>query len=782
MSRFRAAGRRRSRAGTRWPGAALLPRPAELLRRPAGLVERVRWLFALSALAALTLTPIGLLIGGNGWTLLLVVVACAGLAASWLHRYRSRRVPPVLDATDALCLLLFALACPQPAIAFGLVVPALWFRGAYGTNWRVSAYAAGMCLAVSVAVPLWGVVPGQASWTSAAPVFGSLPVIVINAVVARHLALGLFNRDQDLERDAALAALGSRLIGVTDRQQVIAASWVAAEAICRATPGLRAAVVYDDGGDTLRVSGSAGDFLRRPATLPRDLLPAREFGKEPVVICAPPDLALSSGVSSEWVCVALPDTRGGYLLLGAAPGVPREGIVAARSMLSQVALALRTCDALEELRAQALTDGLTGLANRSAFSTAMAEALRTPETETWVLFLDLDDFKVVNDSLGHPAGDRLLAHLGTQLTATLRAGDLCARLGGDEFAVLLRGATESDARRTGQRVVELISTPVRLLEGLARIGASVGAAQVRPGSSETLVVHQADVAMYAAKAAGKNQVQFFHPGLLQLDERAAAEAELRAAVEGGELVLAYQPVLSAADGRCTAVEALVRWNHPHRGLMGPDAFLELAEESGTIIPLGEHVLRSACADAATWEDAAAPIAVHVNASPTQLVHPHFVDLVRESLADAGLAPQRLVIEVTESTVLDSPAVAATLDELVLLGVGIALDDFGTGYSALTTLRSLPIDIVKIDKSFVAGALTQAADQAVVEAIVQMADRLGLQTVAEGVESVEQQAFLVNAGITALQGFLYLPPAPVAEFAGWLADNRRQSAEGELTSA
>ena len=242
-------------------------------------------------------------------------------------------------------------------------------------------------------------------------------------------------------------------------------------------------------------------------------------------------------------------------------------------------------------------------------------------------------------------------------------------------------------------------------------------------------------------------------------------------------MLAYQPVLSAADGRCTAVEALVRWRHPSRGLVGPDAFLGLAEETGAIIALGEHVLRSACADAVSWPG----VAVHVNASPTQLAHPHFVELVRETLADSGLAPAMLVIEVTETTVLDSPAVAATLDELVELGVGIALDDFGTGYSALTTLRSLPIGIVKIDKSFVAGALTQAADQAVVEAIVQMAGRLGLETVAEGVESAEQEAFLLAVGITALQGFRYLAPAPAEEFRAWLAD-QRPAADGALTSA
>jgi EAL domain-containing protein (putative c-di-GMP-specific phosphodiesterase class I) len=190
-------------------------------------------------------------------------------------------------------------------------------------------------------------------------------------------------------------------------------------------------------------------------------------------------------------------------------------------------------------------------------------------------------------------------------------------------------------------------------------------------------------------------------------------------------------------------------------------------------------MRQACTDAADWDDEAMPVPVHVNASPTQLAHPHFVDLVRESLTEAGLAPERLLVEVTETTVLDSPAVTANIEELVRLGVGIALDDFGTGYSALTTLRSMPISMVKIDKSFVAGALTNAADQAVVQAIVQMADFLNLHTVAEGVESIDQQAWLEAAGLDSLQGYLYLTPAPVEEFSTWLADRRRVAA-GEFT--
>jgi diguanylate cyclase (GGDEF)-like protein len=498
--------------GARWPRTGLL-------RRPAEPVERVRWLFALSALSALLLTPVGMLVAGDGWTTALLAVSCSGLAVSWVHRYRTREVPLALDLTDAACLLLFALACTQPAIAFGVVVPALWFRGAYGSNGRVAGYAAGACLAVSLAVPLWGVVPGQAAGTPAAPVLGSLPVIAINALVARHLALGLFQRDVDHERDRALAAFAGRLIGVTDRLAVVTASWVTAEAICRSTPGLRLTVVYDEGGDALRVSGTAGGWRRQPRTLPRGLLPAAATGQEAAVITAPPELVLASCVAGEWLCLALPDTPGGHLLLGASPRVPREGIVATRSMLAQVALALRTCDAHAELRAQARTDGLTGLANRPAFSAALGQALATPDTESWLLFLDLDDFKVVNDQLGHLAGDRLLTHLGVQLRSVLRTGDLCARLGGDEFAVLLRGAGEADARAIGRRLVQLVSTPVQLAEGLARIGASIGVTRVPAGQPASLVVHQADVAMYAAKAAGKNRVQFFSPGLLQPDDR-----------------------------------------------------------------------------------------------------------------------------------------------------------------------------------------------------------------------------------------------------------------------
>jgi EAL domain-containing protein (putative c-di-GMP-specific phosphodiesterase class I) len=361
------------------------------------------------------------------------------------------------------------------------------------------------------------------------------------------------------------------------------------------------------------------------------------------------------------------------------------------------------------------------------------------------------------------------------LSGALRDEDLCARLGGDEFAVLLREATGDTALLTADRLGELLSGPVVLDGRLLRLGASIGLAPACPGGGLD-AVQRADIAMYAAKASGKNRAQAFHPALLQVEEAAALEADLRAAVDGGQLVVVYQPIVSADDGRCTAVEALVRWAHPTRGLLAPPQFLDAAERTGLIIPLGEHVLRTACADVRNWQEGGTPIAVHVNASPTQLASPRFVPLVRECLDRYGLSPEQLVVEITESSALDSPAARAAIDALSGMDVGIAVDDFGTGYSALTLLRTVPIDIVKIDKSFVAGAATEAADQAVLQAIVQLAGDLGLQTVAEGVEDVDQQRFVQGAGITAVQGYLHLHPVPARELTTWLGDPARRRVE------
>jgi diguanylate cyclase (GGDEF)-like protein len=754
-------------------------RARRLVERPTEPVELTRRLFFAIALVSLLLSVPGALAGAGVASLILLAVSCLALVVSWTHRYRSRTASSALDVVDILATTAFALACPMPAVAYGITFPAMWFRVMYGRTWRVGAYAIGLGAALVTATLAWGLVPGHADTTDAIPVVGALPVLGLTFIGARHLALGMLAREQTRGRDSALLALGTGLLGLTDPKAIRDQGWWAVEEVCRMTPGLRVAAIADDDEEGfLRVVARAGDFDRDLTKLPRDLLPVDGASNQIQEVVRPGLFGEAAGFTRQWLRMPLPAFPGhstlfpGHsMLLGAPDAVPTEAITALQSLNNQVALALRSSQAHRDLETQALTDALTGLANRTAFTTALDEAARDGTGRSWVLFLDLDDFKVVNDGLGHAAGDRLLGYVASRMLGALRDQDLCARLGGDEFGILLRNAEEDQAREIGRRLVELLSAPITLEGRLTQVGASVGLARLQPGATGTEVVQQADIAMYAAKAAGKNRVQAFSPTLLDVSATSALEAELRQAVDDGQFVVHYQPIVSTIDGRCLAVEALVRWAHPTRGLLSPAEFLAVAEHTGVVIPIGEQVLRQACADAATWQDGDREVALHVNASPSQLAHPRFVSVVRECLAEHALAPKRLIIEITESTVLDSPAVQGTLDVLAGLGIGIAVDDFGTGYSALTTLRTLPVDIVKIDKSFVAGAATEVADQAVLEAIAQMADRLGLQTVAEGVESIEQQEFVQRAGITAVQGYLHQRPVPAEELAAWLARER-----------
>jgi len=422
----------------------------------------------------------------------------------------------------------------------------------------------------------------------------------------------------------------------------------------------------------------------------------------------------------------------------------------------------------------AAIDSLTGLANRATFNTALDAALQDESSpNTTVLFIDLDDFKGVNDVFGHRAGDDLLREVGARLLRATRPGDLCARLGGDEFAVMLRGRVSGaaeEAEDIALRIVEAIAATMRIRGRVAHVSASVGVATATSATDLETLIHCADVAMYAAKAEGKSRIQVFEPGLLEGDSsQVAFERALIAAAGNDELVVHYQPVLSLQGGRCTAVEALVRWRHPERGLLYPDTFIETAERIGAIGPIGTYVLRQACADAARWRDAHPndPMAVHVNISALQLDEDGFIDIVTGCLREFDLAPEQLVLEITETVVISSPDAIDRLNSLAAHGVTIAIDDFGTGYSALTTLRSLPATIVKIDKSFVAGSIENTHDRAVIEAVVKMATQMGMQTIAEGVERLEQRSFLESIGADSVQGYLYLRPTTAEKFAAWL---------------
>jgi len=374
---------------------------------------------------------------------------------------------------------------------------------------------------------------------------------------------------------------------------------------------------------------------------------------------------------------------------------------------------------------------------------------------------------------GHGAGDDLLREVAARLRRATRPGDLCARLGGDEFAVLLRGngsRAAAAAENIAQRIVNAIAVTMHIRGRVSHVGASVGVATAAGETDLEQLIHRADVAMYAAKAKGKARVQVFEPGLLDGNSaQLAFERQLSAAAGNDELVVHYQPVLSLPDGRCTAVEALVRWRHPELGLLNPDSFIESAERIGAIGAIGAHVLRRACADAASWRDAhpSSPLTIHVNISALQLDDDGFIDSVIQCLSESTLAPEQLVLEITETVVIASPVAIDRLNTLAAHGVTIAIDDFGTGYSALTTLRSLPAKIVKIDKSFVAGSTENAQDRAVIEAVVKMAGQMGMQTIAEGVEKLEQRTYLEMIGANAVQGYFYLRPTTAKKFGAWL---------------
>ncbi len=418
----------------------------------------------------------------------------------------------------------------------------------------------------------------------------------------------------------------------------------------------------------------------------------------------------------------------------------------------------------QQLTRQAFHDGLTGLANRALFRDRVEHALTRAgrhATGIAVLFLDLDGFKTVNDSFGHASGDLLLLATAGRLRGCVRPGDTVARLGGDEFAILIDEASEQVAAATAARVLRVLDAPV-IIEGReVVVSASIGivAGDIGQGSDELL--RQADTAMYAAKAAGKNQYMLFEPQMHdRVVERLEFGIELQEALRSDEFVLAYQPIVRLADGRTTGVEALVRWQHPRRGLVAPKMFIPIAEENGLIEPIGRWVLNQACLQAQAWQvDGGTTCTMSVNLSGRQLQNSGVVTDVRDALQRSGLDPANLTLEITESVLMsDTKESLDRLGELKDLGVRISIDDFGTGYSSLSYLHRFPVDVLKIDKSFV-DDLRGGSDKAYgfVKAIVELGHTLRLRTVAEGVEQEQQRQALQDMGCDFGQGFLFSTP-------------------------
>lgn len=423
-----------------------------------------------------------------------------------------------------------------------------------------------------------------------------------------------------------------------------------------------------------------------------------------------------------------------------------------------------------ELREQAYTDVLTGLPNRQAFVEELERRFRQPEARVGALFIDLDDFKIVNDSLGHAAGDQLLYIVAARLRAAVREGDLVARLGGDEFAVLV--SCENDAAAASvvaDKVLAALDDDVLLDGTRMTVDCSVGVAVAGAGvDSADDLLRDADFAMYMAKGRGKNCVEVFAPSMhVAMQTQSDFKRDLSRATALEQLVLHHQPVLDLINGQVLGFEALVRWQHPTRGLVAPLDFIGLAEETGDIVALGKWVLQRACADLARYrlDHGQQELWISVNVSPQQLIDPNFVDVVLGALSRHGLLPQSLILEITEHAAVANTAVAnVVLESLRRHGVRIALDDFGVGFSSLRYLRELPVDVIKIDRSYVADIGDRG--NAMLGAIVSLAEKMGLGVIAEGIEDTEQLERLQQLGRLAGQGYLFARPMPV-ERAGLL---------------
>jgi diguanylate cyclase (GGDEF)-like protein len=503
----------------------------------------------------------------------------------------------------------------------------------------------------------------------------------------------------------------------------------------------------------------------------------RQASADPGVFARQPDTrySLMPYIAATLTSVAL------LTSLPADAGIRIWGVVA--GAVGTISLVVgRQLVALRELREgegrlveQATHDSLTRLLNRAGFAGQVAAALAAPANGgTALLLVDLDDFKNINDTLGHGVGDQLLVEVAGRLRAAVPDGGLVARFGGDEFAVLtgggLNGAdlTGGDPEATARRILDYLSTPIVVGAQTLLVHASVGATRAGPGDDLDALLRDADIALYEGKDRGKGTVVWYAPEMrTRLVETAELGARLRDGIGAGELRLVYQPIVGMDDGRIVGTEALVRWLLADGTMVSPGEFIPVAERTGLVVPLGRWVLREACRQAAAWADehgTAAPQSMNVNVAGRQLQEPGFVDEVAAALADAELPAERLTIEVTETAALNGREVLATLHELRALGVRLALDDFGTAASSLGLLLTCPVTSLKLDRSFVESITTVTRQAAVATAVVQIAQALDLDVVAEGIETREQAALLRRLGYRRAQGFLYHRPQPPEELA------------------
>jgi diguanylate cyclase (GGDEF)-like protein len=426
----------------------------------------------------------------------------------------------------------------------------------------------------------------------------------------------------------------------------------------------------------------------------------------------------------------------------------------------------------QEMQHMAMTDPLTGLFNRSALVHALdAEQAKTSDGSPGpaLLLVDLDAFKSINDSMGHSTGDRVLAIIGQRIRSSVREGDTVARLGGDEFAILLPVVTPAEAAAVGGKILAALEPPIEIQDKSLRCGASMGLRLAEPGQSAEDLLMEADIAMYESKAEGRNKLKAFEPSMLHARQlQAQLVGELKEAITESQLVLYYQPIIALATGKIEGAEALVRWKHPTRGMIMPDQFIPIAEETGLISDLGNWVLKTSVEQLRRWRADPATsrhnFSMRINVSAPDLQRLEFIEDVRDTLNAAGLEPRELVLELTESAIIKGNELDRyTLASLQRLGVGMEIDDFGTGYSSISYLRRLPVDTVKVDRTLLTPLGTDPGQPALIAAVLQLIRACGLDGVWEGIESAEQADYLRSIGCTSGQGYYFSRPLPEAEF-------------------
>jgi diguanylate cyclase (GGDEF)-like protein len=438
-------------------------------------------------------------------------------------------------------------------------------------------------------------------------------------------------------------------------------------------------------------------------------------------------------------------------------------------------------DKTDELQHQAFHDALTGLPNRALVidrATQMLGRAQRIHAPAAALFIDLDDFQQINDRFGHPAGDELLQTIAARLQAVVRGGDTVGHLAGDEFVALVEpGSFEVAPELVAERILEVLRQPITLRtpsRSTVTITASMGVATAQGLSAEALM-REAHVALYEAKQTGRDRYVLFRSAMqATLQGRLLLQSDLREALDREELFLLYQPTLDLQSERLVGVEALIRWRHPVRGIVQPNDFIPLAEETGPIIPIGRWVLAEACKQAAVWHDESHPVQISVNVSARQLDDESLLEDVQGALADSGLEPTSLTLEITETALMrDADSTAQQLRKLKALGVRIAIDDFGTGYSSLGYLSQFPVDVLKIDRTFVTGLSDSADSRALAHTLIQLGKTLGLQTLAEGIEEQAQLEVLRHEQCDLGQGYLFARPLIAEAIQGYLSPMAHQ---------